>query len=107
MVQALQLSKLYQTEKQDKQATSTNMSYYQYKRPGPINNDSLHYNDSHLLRNNLMEHYDFETVTPEVWRLLQAWYGIEFGLIPIIRPVCFDRRSNRFFVDLYLEFNKE
>ena len=54
-----------------------------------------------------MEHYDFETVTPEVWRLLQAWYGIEFGLIPIIRPVCFDRRSNRFFVDLYLEFNKE
>jgi hypothetical protein len=70
VVQALQLSKLYQTEKQDKQFASTHISYYQYKRPGPINNDSLHSNDAHLLRNNLMEHYDFETVTPEVWRLL-------------------------------------
>jgi hypothetical protein len=83
------------------------MSYYQYKRPGPINLDSLLDKKAHLLRHNLMEHYDFEAILPEVWRLLQVWYGSESGLIPIIRPVCFDRRSNKFFVDLYLEFNKE
>ena len=101
------MSKLYRTEKQKAQVASNSMSYSQYKRPGPINLDSLLDNKAHVLRHNLMEHYDFEAILPEVWRLLQAWYGNESELIPIIRPVCFDRRSNKFFVDLYLEFNKE
>ena len=52
-----------------------------------------------------MEHYDYEAVLPEVWRFLTAWYGCQPDLVPILRPVCYDRKSNNFFVDLYLDVN--
>lgn len=52
-----------------------------------------------------MEHYDYEAVLPEVWRFLTAWYGCVPDFVPILRPVRYDRRSNRFFVDLYMDSN--
>ncbi len=52
-----------------------------------------------------MEHFDYEAILPEVWRRLIAWYGCVPDLVPILRPIQFDKRSNRFYVDLYLESN--
>ena len=52
-----------------------------------------------------MEHYDYEVVSPNAWTFLLTWYGTEEGLVSILRPVCLDQRSNKFFVDLYLESN--
>ena len=52
-----------------------------------------------------MEHYDYESVLPEVWRYFTAWYGCAADLVPIQRPLEFDKGSNKFYVDLYLDCN--
>lgn len=62
-----------------------------------------------------MEHYDFEVVLPQIWRLFVAWYGCRDwpDLIThdkraeqgILRPLAFDKKSDKYFIDLYLEQN--
>ncbi len=52
-----------------------------------------------------MEHFDYELVLPEVWRYFTAWYGCVTDMVPILRPMGYDKRSNKFFVDLYLDSN--
>lgn len=50
-----------------------------------------------------MEHHDYEAVPPEIWNLLVAWYGFAPGQTPIMRFVSFDKRTGKYYVDLYLE----
>lgn len=54
-----------------------------------------------------MEHHDYEAVPPEVWKYLVAWYGFKADQTPIMRLISFDKRTNKFFVDLYLEGNRD
>ena len=104
VIKALQLSKLGSDVNPMHQ--SSNNSFSQYKRPGPISLKSLlHPKSTNLLRNDLMEHFDYELVLPEVWRYFTAWYGCVADMVPILRPMGFDKRSNKFFVDLYLDSN--
>ena len=57
------------------------------------------------MKEDLIEHHDFEVLLPQVWAHLVAWY--EFSdILPILRPVCYDNKSDRFVVDLYLEHNR-
>ena len=60
-----------------------------------------------MLREDLMEHHDYEAVPPEVWKYLVAWYGFKADQTPIMRLISFDKRTNKFFVDLYLEGNRD
>jgi hypothetical protein len=54
-----------------------------------------------------MEHHDYEAVPPEVWKYLVAWYGFKADQTHIMRLISFDKRTNKFFVDLYLEGNRD
>ena len=56
------------------------------------------------LKDDLIEHHDYEAILPQVWAYLTAWYDFADSM-PILRPVCFDKKRDRHFVDLYLEHN--
>ena len=80
---------------------STPSSYY--KRPAAIRNQHLLKNDnnSHLyntqgsqklmnnmylfLKDDLIEHFDLEAVSVEVWQHLRAWYDCDFPLLRFIK----------------------
>jgi len=55
------------------------------------------------LRDDLMEHHDYEAVPPLVWKYLVQWYGFQENEMPIMRLVSFDRRSQKIQVDMNLE----
>lgn len=56
-----------------------------------------------------MEHHDYEAVSPDIWNLLVAWYGFaeNLGETPIMRFISFDKRSGKYYVDLYLDQNHD
>ncbi len=72
LIKAIQMSKvqnLRQTEK-----------VLHYKKPGQISISGLLErmsvdNEFVTLRDDLMEHHDYEAVSPDIWNLLVAWYG--------------------------------
>ena len=74
-------------------------------RPPSISNKTIideRFDDELTLKEDLIEHHDFEVLLPQVWAHLIAWY--EFSdTLPILRPVCYDKKSDRHFIDLYLE----
>jgi len=47
----------------------------------------LHPKEDNVIRGDLMEHFDYEAILPEVWRRLIAWYGCVPDLVPILRPI--------------------
>lgn len=96
---------------------STPSSYY--KRPAAIRNQPLLKNDNnaHLyktqgsqklmnnmylfLKDDLIEHFDLEAVSVEVWQHMKAWYDCDFQLLRFIKQ---DRvNHNQLFLDLYPE----
>ena len=77
-------------------------------RPVTISNKAIideRFDDELTLKEDLIEHHDFEVLLPQVWAHLIAWYEFSDGL-PILRPVCYDKKSDRHFIDLYLEQNR-
>ena len=51
------------------------------------------------LRAPLLEHYDFEVVSPGEWRLLNSWYGCDWS---VTRFLVRDRTNpSKFILDLY------
>jgi len=50
-----------------------------YDAPGEISVASLlqknEFDGEIKIRDDLMEHHDYEAVSPEIWNLLVAWYG--------------------------------
>jgi len=47
-----------------------------------------------------MEHFDYEAVPFEVWRLLKAWYGCDVALLRFVKK---DEVMTQLFLDLYPE----
>jgi len=83
-----------------------------YIKPGQITVSTLLENrcddkDFVILRDDLMEHHDYEAVIPEIWNLLVGWYGFATNQTPIMRFISFDKRSGKYYVDLYLEQNRD
>lgn len=63
------------------------------KRPAPISNRALIdliYSDGLTLKEDLIEHHDYETVLPKVWDYLVSWYDFT-DKEPILRPIKYDR----------------
>ena len=54
------------------------------------------------MKEDLIEHHDYEAVLPQVWDYLVCWYNFD-DKAPILRPVRFDRKKQRHYIDLYLE----
>lgn len=53
-----------------------------------------------MLKHDLIEHYDFEAVSVEIWKHLAAWYTFD---VAIPRFIGYDLRSEKVFLDLYPE----
>ena len=86
----------------------------QYRHPGKIINKDLCTNTEHAnlkdrlssegifqvirLKEDLIEHHDYEAVTVEVWRYLSSWYSYDV-LIP--RFLAYDSRTGKTYLDLY------
>jgi hypothetical protein len=50
------------------------------------------------LKENLIEHHDYEAVSVEVWKHLSSWYQFD---IAIPRFLTYDARTDKTFLDLY------
>jgi hypothetical protein len=87
-------------------------------RPGPITNGALidtNFDDHLTLKEGLMEHYDYEVILPQIWRLLVGWYGCgdwvehitheKRAELGILRPLALDKKTDKHYIDLYLEQN--
>ena len=77
-------------------------------RPPSISNKAIiddRFDDELTLKEDLIEHHDFEVLLPQVWAHLISWYEFT-DVLPILRPVCHDKKSDRHFIDLYLEQNR-
>lgn len=65
-----------------------------YKKPGQISISRLLESKSQdgelTLRDDLMEHHDYEAVSPDIWNLLVAWHGFVPRQTPIMRLISFD-----------------
>ena len=76
------------------------------KRPAPISNkylmDLRRNPDELTLVEDLIEHHDYVAILPKVWNYLISWYGFT-DKEPILRPVRFEKKKARHFIDLYLE----
>ena len=65
------------------------------KRPAPISNRALIdliYEDELTLKEDLIEHHDYEAVLPKVWDYLVSWYDFT-DKEPILWPVKFNRKK--------------
>lgn len=77
-------------------------------RPQSICNKAIideRFSDELTLKEDLIEHHDFEVLLPQVWAHLIAWYDF-VDILPIMRPVCYDKKIGRHRIDLYLEQNR-
>ena len=78
-----------------------------YMRPKSINNKVLLLDESSnhaqylFLKEDLIEHFDYEAVELEIWRYFKAWYECDFTLLRFIKR---DKiNTNRLYLDLYPE----
>ena len=80
-----------------------------YPRPGPINNRELIKQEVLLnlgnltpeleLKDNLLEHHDYEAVSKKIYDVLAKWYGFDFEICRMLKPDPF--RENQPYLDLY------
>ena len=54
-----------------------------------------------FLKDDLIEHFDYEAVSVEVWRHLKAWYECDVNLLRFIKRDNVNR--NQVYLDLYPE----
>ncbi|CDW89100.1 ubiquitin carboxyl-terminal hydrolase 32 [Stylonychia lemnae] len=83
---------------------SLNIQQNQYEKPGIIQNQDLLKNGRSMhLKDNIVEHFDYEAVPALVWKYLYSWYSADWC---IMRQMKKDR-VNAFgvFLDLYPELN--
>ena len=88
-----------------------------YKRPQIIQNQAL-LRDQHqymlnrgkgtpqqmqylILKDDIIEHFDFEAVSLDIWRFFKSWYDCDLALLRFIKPDRVNRNS--LFLDLYPE----
>ena len=51
------------------------------------------------LKENLLEHHDYEAVSKKVYDVLAKWYGSDFEISRMLRPDPF--RDNKPYLELY------
>ena len=56
-----------------------------------------------ILRNDLIEHFDYEAVNQEIWQYFKAWYGTDLQVLRFIK--CDNVNRNQLFLELYPEKN--
>ncbi len=54
------------------------------------------------LKENIIEHFDFEAVQQEVWRYLYSWYSADWCIMRNLRK---DPLNSAIYLDLYPELN--
>jgi hypothetical protein len=53
---------------------------------------------SMLLKENLVEHFDFVAVSAEVWKHIYSWYSADWS---IVRYLKVDNTSLKLYLDIY------
>jgi hypothetical protein len=53
------------------------------------------------LKENLIEHFDFEAITPSVWKYLYAWYSSDWCILRYVRAD--SSNTHGVIIDLYPE----
>lgn len=96
---------------------SENQDYYrdnfQYRYPGKIKNDDLIENLHAIeernetmtmlrLKADLIEHYDYEAVSSDIWKHLASWYGYDYQ---VPRFLSYDARNEKTHLELYPQGN--
>lgn len=73
-----------------------------YKRPGQIENSNLLQKKNKMyIKDDLIEHFDYEGVSDEVWKYLYAWYSSDWVIVRYTRK---DRgNADQVYIDLYPE----
>ena len=54
-----------------------------------------------ILKDDIIEHFDFEAVSLDIWRFFKSWYDSDLALLRFIKPDKVNRNS--LFLDLYPE----
>ena len=54
-----------------------------------------------FLKDDLIEHFDFEAVNIDIWRFFKSWYDCDLQLLRFIKKDNVNR--NQLFLDLYPE----
>jgi DUSP domain. len=80
-----------------------------YANPGKIINKNLlksdiifdlnNLNSDIELKENLLEHHDYEAVCSKIFEVLSRWYGCDFEIVRLLRPDPF--RNHKLYLDLY------
>ena len=70
-------------------------SYMMLRGKGTPNNMYI------TLKEDIIEHFDFEAVSIEMWRYFKSWYDCDLSLLRYIKPDKVNR--NQLFLDLYPE----
>lgn len=84
----------------------------EYKKPGKIRNqpllpDSNMYQPNHMknlyisIKQNLIEHFDYEVVPADIWAYFKSWYDYDFAILRYVK------RDNMNTDKLYLELYPE
>lgn len=62
-------------------------------------------NPSKYLRDNLLEHHDYEAVSKEIYKNLKKWYNVDIDVIRFLKsdPLI----PNKLFLDIYPEKRKK
>lgn len=75
-----------------------------YDKPGLIiNRDLLRDGRNNYLKESLIEHYDYEAVSQQVWTHLYSWYSADWCISREIKRDKFN--STKIYLDLYPEDN--
>ncbi|TNV73251.1 hypothetical protein FGO68_gene12077 [Halteria grandinella] len=77
-----------------------------YQKPGRISNEDLldkSNGNSQRLRENLVEHFDFEVLFPQLWLYMYSWFSADCQIVRYLRK---DRLSSGIYrLDLYPSVN--
>lgn len=53
-----------------------------------------------VLKDNLIQRFDFEAVNSEIWSYFKAWYGCDYTLLRFVKK---DGASGELYIELYPE----
>jgi hypothetical protein len=72
-----------------------------------IDNYSLIKRGTNFLKDNLIEFHDFVTVSPEIWKHLNSWYGSDWKIGRYLRrDKIFGNKNKGWVLELYPELER-
>jgi hypothetical protein len=73
--------------------------------PPPIDNSAIIDKKTAVLKQGLLEHFDYETIHPNIYAHLAVWYGTKGGVPGVVRPVIIE--DDQLEVDLYQQEQRD